>query len=288
MSTYQTPGPITAIIDVPVGDVRVTASDRDDTTVAVEPADPGNAEDRQVAEETHVDYVNGRLVVKGAKLRSWRPRRSGGSIVVSVELPAGSQLNGVGGLTHFHADGPLGDCRIRIGAGRIQLGETGDLTVKSGASDISVWRVTGDTEIRVATGDVRLGELRSAAVIKKSNDDTWIGRADGDLRVSTANGDINIEVANASVSAKTANGSLRVGDAARGELALETHLGDIEIGIREGTSAWLDVRSSAGAVRNELDAAQAPDASADTLEVRARTHLGDVVIARPAASAVSA
>jgi DUF4097 and DUF4098 domain-containing protein YvlB len=288
MPTFDTPEPITASIDVAVGDVRIVASDRTDTTVAVEPSDAADAEDRQVAEQTRVSYANGQLVVKGPKVRSWRLRRSGGSIAVTVELPAGSQLHGTGGIVDFHGDGPLGDCRIGTGAGRVQLGETRNLRVKSGASDISVERVTGETEITLATGDVRLGELASAAVIKKSNDDTWIGRADGDLRVTTANGDISVDVANASVSAKTANGSLRVGDAARGEVALETHLGDIEIGIREGSSAWLDVRSTAGSVRNELDAADAPAPSAETLEVHARTHLGHVVIARPASTAVSA
>jgi hypothetical protein len=288
MPTFDTPEPITASIDIAVGDVRVAAGDRTDTIVAVEPSDPANAEDRQVAEQTRVGYANGQLVIKAPKLRSWRLRRNGGSIAVTVELPAGSQLHGAGGLADFHGDGSLGDCRIRTGAGRIQLDETRNLSVKSGAGNISVERVAGETEITVATGDVRLRELAGAAVIKKSNDDTWIGRADGDLRVTTANGDISVEVANASVSAKTANGSLRVGDAARGEVALETHLGDIEVGIREGSSAWLDVRSTAGSVRNELDASDAPASSAETLEVHARTHLGDVVIARPAASAVSA
>jgi len=288
MPTFDTPEPITASIDIAVGDVRVTAGDRTDTTIAVEPSDPASTEDRQVAEQTRVGFANGRLVVKGPKLRSWRLRRSAGSIAVTIELPAGSQLHGVGGLADFHTDGSLGDCRIRTGAGRIVLAETRDLSVKSGAGDISVERVGGEAEIRVATGDVRLRELASAAVIKKSNDDTWIGRADGDLRVTTANGDISVDVANASVSAKTANGSLRVGDAARGEVELETHLGDIEIGIREGTSAWLDVRSTAGSVRNALEASEAPGPSAETVEVHARTHLGDVVIERPAASAVSA
>jgi len=288
MPTFDTPEPITASIDIAVGDVRITAGDRTDTTVVVAPSDPANAEDRQAAEQTRVDYSGGNLVVKGPKLRSWRLRRSGGSIAVTIELPAGSQLLGAAGLADFHTDGPLGDCRIRTGAGRIQLGETRNLSLKSGASDISVERVAGEAEISVATGDVRVRELASSAVIKKSNDDTWIGRADGDLRVTTANGDISVDVANASVTAKTANGSLRVGDAARGEVALETHFGDIEVGIREGTSAWLDVRSTAGSVRNELDASEAPGRSAETLEVHARTHLGDVVVARPAASAVSA
>jgi hypothetical protein len=287
MPTFATPEPITASIDLALGDVRITAADRTDTTVEVEPSDPANADDREVAEQTRVDYANGRLVVKAPKLRAWRLRKSG-SIAVTVELPAGSQLHGVAGLAEFHSEGSLGDCRIRTGAGRIQLDEVRNLNVKSGASDISVGRVSGQTEITVATGDVRLGELGSAATIKKSNDDTWIGRADGELRVKTANGDISVDVANASVTAKTASGSLRVGDAARGALALETHLGDIEVGIREGSAAWLDVRTTAGAVRNELAASDAPPSSAETLEVRARTHLGDVVIARPSVGAVSA
>jgi DUF4097 and DUF4098 domain-containing protein YvlB len=287
MPTFDTPEPVTVSVDVPVGGVRLIAAERAQTVVSVEPADPANAEDRQAAEQTRVHHANGQLVVKGPKLRSWRARRSG-SIAVTVELPEGSRLSGAGGLTDFDSDGPLGDCRIRIGAGRIQLDEVGNLSVKSGASDISVERTSGQTEITVATGEVRLRELGAAAVIKKSNDDTWIGRADGDLRVTTANGDISVDVANASVSAKTANGSLRVGDAARGSVELQTHLGDVEIGIREGTAAWLDLRSTAGAVHNALDAADAPGAAAETLEVRARTHLGDIVIARPAATAVSA
>jgi DUF4097 and DUF4098 domain-containing protein YvlB len=287
MPTFDTPDLITASIDVPIGDVRLIASERTDTVVSVEPADPANAEDRQAAEQTRVHYANGHLVVKGPKLRSWRMRK-GGSIVLTVELPAGSRLSAAGGITDFHSDGSLGDCRVRTGAGRIQLDEVRDLSVKGGASNISVERASGPTEISVATGDVRLRELGSAAVIKKSNEDTWIGRADGDLRVTTANGAISVDVANASVSAKTAKGSLRVGDAARGSVELQTHLGDIEVGVREGSAAWLDLRSSAGAVHNALDAADAPGASAETLEVRARTHLGDIVIARPAASAVSA
>jgi hypothetical protein len=288
MPTFDTPEPITASIDLGVGDVRITASDRTDTTVVVEPRDPANDEDRQAAEQTRVGYANGRLAVKAPKPRSWRLLgRGGGAIAVTVELPAGSQLHGTAGLADFHSDGSLGDCRIRTGAGRIELDVVGNLNVKGGASDISVERVSGATEIGVATGDVRLREVGGAAVIKKSNDDTWVGRVDGDLQVTTANGDILVDVANASVSAKTARGNLRVGDAARGSVALQTHLGDIEIGIREGTAAWLDVRSTAGAVRNELDASDAPPSAAELLEVRARTHLGNVVVARPA-NAVSA
>jgi hypothetical protein len=85
----------------------------------------------------------------------------------------------------------------------------------------------------------------------------------------------------ASVGAKSANGDVRLGDVARGSVVLETRLGDLEVGIREGATAWLDVRAAAGRVHNALEAAAAPEPAAETVEVRARTTAGDVVIRRP-------
>ena len=62
---------------------------------------------------------------------------------------------------------------------------------------------------------------------------------------------------------------------------LETQLGDLEVGIRDGTAAWLDVSTKAGKVHNALDAADAPEPSVETVEVRTRTSAGSVVIRRP-------
>jgi hypothetical protein len=65
-----------------------------------------------------------------------------------------------------------------------------------------------------------------------------------------------------------------------GSVVLETSLGDLAVGIQDGTAAWLDVHATAGRVHNALDAADAPEPSADTAHVRARTSAGDVVITR--------
>ena len=43
----------------------------------------------------------------------------------------------------------------------------------------------------------------------------------------------------------------------------------------------LDVSASAGRVRNALDATAVPDPSAEIVEVRARTSVGEIVIGRP-------
>ena len=281
MSTFDTPEPITATIDLGLGDLRITAGDRGDTVVEVRPSNPSNDEDVKAAEQTRVEYAGGQLLVKAPKLRQWVSRSGGGSIDVTIELPAGSSVHGALASSDCQTDGRLGDCRIKTGLGRIRLDETGTLNVKSGAGDISVEGATGHAEVTAGTGDIRLRELGASAVIKNSNGDTWIGTASSDLRVKAANGSITVDVAQANVVAKSANGDVRLGDVVRGSIVLETALGDLEVGIREGTAAWLDVSATAGKVHNALDAAGAPEPSTETVEVRARTSVGTITIRRP-------
>jgi DUF4097 and DUF4098 domain-containing protein YvlB len=281
MSTFDTPGPIAATIDIGLGDLRITAGDRGATVVDVRPSDPSNDEDVKAAELTRVEYAGGALLVKTPKLRQWRLRGGGPSIDVTLELPTGSSLRATLASADVHADGRLGECRIKAGLGRIQLDEAGALSLKSGVGDISVERATGPAEITTGSGDLRLRELAATAVVKNSNGDTWIGSAGSDLRVNAANGSIAVDLAQGNVVAKSANGDVRLGDVGRGSVVLETALGDLEVGIREGTAAWLDVNASAGKVHNSLEASGAPDASAETVEVRARTSVGTITIRRP-------
>jgi hypothetical protein len=281
MPNFDTPEPITATIDLTVGAVRISAGDRVTTAVDVRPSDPANEEDLKAAELTRVEHTSEHLLIKAPKLRSWLSRSGGWSIDVTIELPAGSEVHGAAGAADFDCDGRLGDCQIKTGLGHIRLGEAASLSLKSGIGDISVDHATGHAEVTTGAGDVRLRELDGSAVIKNSNGDTWVGVAGGDLRVNAANGRISVDLANANVVAKSANGDVRLGEVVRSSVVLETQLGDLEVGIREGTAAWLDVSATAGKVHNALDAAEAPEPSADTVEVRARTSVGDVVIRRP-------
>jgi putative adhesin len=278
--TFDTPAPISATIDIVGGDVRIGAGERGTTTVTVAPTDADNAEDRKAAEQTRVEYDGGRLLVKQPKLRAWLPRNNGGQIDVTVELPAGSHVHGDAALADFQTDGPIGQLRIKTGLGQIRVEQAETLALKSGLGDITVERATGHADVAAGSGDVRVRELASTAVIKNSNGDTWVGDAQGELRVHAANGDIAVEHAEAGVGAKSSNGDVRLGDVARGSVVLETSLGNLEVGIREGTAAWVDVRASAGRVLNELEAAEAPAPSTEKVEVRARTSAGDVVIRR--------
>jgi hypothetical protein len=58
-------------------------------------------------------------------------------------------------------------------------------------------------------------------------------------------------------------------------------MGDVEIGIATGASAWLDVKTGFGQVRNALDESAKPPAQpGETVEVRAHTGFGDITINR--------
>jgi hypothetical protein len=281
MPTFDTPTPIALTIELAIGDVRISAGDRGTTIVEVHPSDASNEEDVKAAELTRVEYADERLLVRAPKLRSWLSRRNGGSIDVAIALPAGSKVHGTLGLGDLYGDGALGDCRIKTGLGRIQLDRADAVNLKSGAGDISVDRATGHAEVTSGAGEVRLGELDGSAVIKNANGDTWVGVAGGELRLNAANGSIAVDLAQAGVAARSANGDVRLAEVVRGSVVLETKIGDLEVGVREGTAAWLDVNARFGHLHNSLDAAEAPDPSVDTVQVRARTSVGEIVIRRP-------
>ena len=64
MPTFATPGPIAATVQVAGARVRVTATDRTDTVVLVEPIDAASRSDVKVAGKTKVEFADGQLSVK--------------------------------------------------------------------------------------------------------------------------------------------------------------------------------------------------------------------------------
>ena len=54
---------------------------------------------------------------------------------------------------------------------------------------------------------------------------------------------------------------------------------EIEIGIRPGVKAWLDLSTRFGHVRSSLGAADGPGDSV-TVDVQARTSAGDILVGR--------
>ena len=283
MPTVETPQPIVLSIELSQGAVHVLASHRSDTVVAVNPSDRDRPADVEAAERIAVDLANGTLSVKAprprgiaAPLLGWK---KSGSVDVTVELPEGSSLRADTGFADFRGDGRLDEVDVKTGAGDVRLDRTGALRVRSGAGHVAVEEASGRADI-VAAGDMTIGAVAGDAEVKNLNGKTWIGRVGGTARVKSANGDVTIDDAGGDVTVNTANGSIRLGQVTRGSVTVETASGGLEVGIREGTAAWIDATTKFGRVHNDLTPSDDPDASTETVEVRARTQFGDVLIAR--------
>ena len=288
MTTFDTPDPITLDLEVGMGDVSIEVTDRADTTVEVCPSDPARPADAKAAEQTRVEYANGRLVVKGPSgWRQWVSHR-GDSIDVAISLPAGSRVQAEVSVVAMRATGRLGECHAKVGVGDVSLEEVGALNLKTGAGDVTIDRVAGKAEVVTGSGGVRIGRVDGTAWVKNSNGDTWIGETGGDARVHTASGTITIDRAGAGVIVKTAHGRVHLGEVTHGTAVAESAFGDLEIGVRDGVPAWLDLRTKFGRVRNELDASGRPASGEDSVEVHAHTSMGDIVIHRSLAGSDAA
>ena len=139
--------------------------------------------------------------------------------------------------------------------------------------------VSERVEINTGMGSLRIRSVHGATTIKNSYGSTDIGFAAGEVRISAASGNITIGEAEANMVLKTAYGDVRVIDVGRGSIQMETAYGQADVGIREGTAAWLDAHTSYGRVVNMLGPHDGGP-SGQTAEIRARTAYGDVTIRR--------
>ena len=282
MPTYDTPHPVSATVELVVGDLRIVAADRTDTVVEVRPSDPGSDADVRAADQTRVEYADGLLLVKTPKQRGLGLFGKPGSVDVTVDLPARSKVQVDSGVGGVRSTGTLGACRVKSGAGDVQLDrvEGGRLSLEIGAGCVEVDTVAGRADISTGSGRLQVREIDGPAVVKNSNGDSWIGLVTGDLRINAANGDIAVDRADGDVVASTANGGITVGAVTRGTVSLKTGFGEIEVGIPAGTAAKLDVSTSFGRIRNQLESTDGPQETDETVDLRARSGYGDIVIRR--------
>lgn len=264
MPTFDTPEPITADITLIAGTLQISAGDRTGTTVEVRPRDEAKESDVRAAGLVEVDHAGGRLEVRDPQPAGLgRVIGRKGMVDITVELPAGSRVHVTGGFGNVRCEGSLGASEISVSNG-----------------NITVDRVTGTTELTTGYGSIRAEEIDGAAVIRSTGGAVTLGTVTGELRVNSAHGDITADRALASVTARTNHGSIRLGQVAGGSVSVETTYGELEIGVREGTAAWLDVLSKKGVVRSSLEAAEAPGPTEETVGIRARSVHGDVMIHR--------
>jgi Toastrack DUF4097 len=189
MQKFDTPTPISAVLDIPSGRVRFIAADRADTTVEVLPADASNGRDVKAAEQAKVGYGAGVLRIEAPA--SNRILGSSGSIEVTVQLPAGSRVEAKAATCEFRTVGRLGDVAFDGSQASIKLDEAASARLTTLAGDVLVGRLGGAAEIRTEKGDIRIAEaVRGTVVLRTQAGAISVDAADLHIRATTAYGDI--------------------------------------------------------------------------------------------------
>ncbi|WP_456843739.1 DUF4097 family beta strand repeat-containing protein [Cellulomonas sp. P5_C6] len=281
MPTYPTPDPIDLAVNLQVGQIEVVASDRTDTVVTLSPTNPAKSVDHRGVQNTKVDFDGRRLTITGPRPRlSWIGAGPFDSVDMVIELPTGSRFTAELAVGDVRTAGRLGATRIKASTGAVDVDTTGDLWLRAGHGSATVGTADGGAEITADHGQIRLGTVTGDAVLKASHGNIQVGQSGGDLEAKLSYGDLEITQALASVAAKTAYGTIALREVSSGSVQVESGFGQIVIGVRAGTPAWLDLSSKSGAVRNHLDGDRAPADSESAVAVRARTQAGNITIQR--------
>jgi DUF4097 and DUF4098 domain-containing protein YvlB len=255
--TFDTPQPVDLRVRAASGTVSVTATDTATSTVEVTPLDDAA---RELADNTAVRLDGDRLTVEMPERMvgfSLRRRR----VEITITVPTGSSLTSRTASANLTATGRYATATVNTASGNVRLDT-----------------VDGDAEVHCASGDVTIGSARATRVHSASGN-VRVDRAGGDAEVHSASGDVRVGVAEGSVNAKTASGDVTVEDARSGMVSLNAASGDLHVGVRAGVTAHLDVSSVSGRIRSDLPIDDAAPESGASLDVRARTVSGNILIA---------
>ncbi|WP_119727716.1 DUF4097 family beta strand repeat-containing protein [Thermomonospora amylolytica] len=178
MQKFDTPAPISAVLDIPAGRVQFIAADRADTAVEVRPADASKGRDVKAAEQTKVEYGDGVLRIEvPVKNQYFGPS---GSVEVTVRLPAGSRVEARASSAEFRAVGRLGEVTFEGAHGQVKVDEAAGARITAVAGDVTVGRLTGAAEISTGKGDIRIAEAAGGTVVLRTEaGDVSVGAAPG-------------------------------------------------------------------------------------------------------------
>ncbi|MFF3430443.1 DUF4097 family beta strand repeat-containing protein [Streptomyces sp. NPDC002602] len=218
MLKFDTPAPVSVVLDVPAGHVRFIAAERADTAVEVLPVSASKGRDVKATERTAVEYVDGVLRITVPEAGN-QVLGASGSVEVTVQVPAGSHVEAKTAAVEFRGVGRLGEVTFEGARGTVKLDETAGARLTLLAGDISVGRLGGPAEISTRKGDLRITEaVRGTVDLRTEAGDITVGAARGvsaSLDAGTGHGRIhnallNTEGATAglSIHATTAHGDI--------------------------------------------------------------------------------
>jgi hypothetical protein len=225
--------------------IRIPAGRVDIETVAGEETRVELESDPGVEEEAVITARGGEVVVE-IEERRLLFLRTAPDARVRVMCPPGARLELKGVSTDFAAHGAVGPADVKTVSGDVDLQDVdGSLTVKSVSGDVAARSVSERTTIQTVSGDVRVDD------------------------------------AGGSVTVQTVSGDQRLGAVIEGAVMLKSVSGDMHVGIRAGSSLWVDAKSVSGDTSSELAVGDTPpEGEGPLVELRATAMSGDIRIVR--------
>ncbi len=210
----------------------------------------------EAVRDARVELLGNRLRIESSKALPLRAV----PLSVVVKAPIGSHVSSRTGAA---------DVVVTGGAGRLDL--------NTGTGSVSADRATGEAKVNSGAGTVRLGTMLGALKAKTGSGDVEVTSIGGTSTLITGTGDVWLGAVQGNVQVRTGSGDLTVADAASGEIQLGTGSGHIRVGIRQGTLARVDLVSTSGNARSDLDVSPQPLGDA-SLTVTARTGSGNALV----------
>jgi hypothetical protein len=278
--TFTTPGSLRLDLRLGAGEIRLASGADGETTVTLEPLrDNGDSvaavEDARVELRERGDGHELLVDVRGRRFRS-------AEVLIEIRCPDGADVKAKTGSAGVEGNGRFGSVEVQSGSGDVQFGElAGDARADIASGDVQLGQVGGGLRVNTASGDVQVGSVGGASKVNSASGDVQLGEAAGALEVNSASGDVQVREAGSSVSVNTASGGQTIGSVSQGKVSLKSASGDLKIGIREGSTLWVDARSRSGDVRSELPVSGEPtEGEAPHVELRANTMSGDIEVLR--------
>jgi DUF4097 and DUF4098 domain-containing protein YvlB len=276
--TFQTPGEVRLDVRLGSGEIRLETADTSETTVTLEPLRDNEASATAVA-EARVELRGQEVVVD---VRDRRRGFRGADVLVEIHCPDGASLRAKSGSADVEGHGRFGSVDVESGSGDVQFSEvSGDAEINAASGDVQLASVGGEARINTASGDAQVAAIAGDAKINSASGDVMLREAGGRLEVNSASGDVMVREAASSVSVNSASGDQTIGSVSKGKVDLKSASGDLKIGIREGSTLWIDARSRSGEVRSELPVSDLPpEGDAPHVELRANSMSGDITVVR--------
>ncbi|HEY7398738.1 MAG TPA: DUF4097 family beta strand repeat-containing protein [Gaiellaceae bacterium] len=219
--------------------------------------------------------------------------REHGAQKLVVDVP--QRKSGFGLGMFFGREGV--SCRVRCPSGS-------SLTARTKSADVTARGLLGGANVATASGDVELERIDGSATVKSASGDVSAREVTGSVSVQTASGDVSVEIVGGPVTMTTASGDVEIGEAydsvsvntvsgdqhhravMQATVGAHSVSGDVEIGVRKGSRAWLDCNTVSGDTSSELElSSDVPDGDGPLVEIRAKTVSGDIKITRAPAPA---